>query len=124
MAKILVADDMVVMRSFIKTILIKEGHTIAGEAGDGEEAYEQYKKILPDLVTMDLTMPKLNGIESSEKIINEFPDAKIIIVSALEQKNVILEAFKAGVKNYVLKPIKRDNLIKIVNDTLVSHNPL
>ncbi|HPN31346.1 MAG TPA: response regulator [bacterium] len=120
MARILIADDTLIMRSFIKTVLIKAGHSIAGEAENGEEAYNKYKEVLPDIVTMDITMPVLNGIEASKKILNEFPKAKIIMTSALEQKNVILEALEIGVKNYILKPINKEKMIDLINEVVNS----
>lgn len=118
MAHILVVDDSAVMRSNIKHILIQAGHDIVAEASDGRQAYNLYKIHSPDLVTMDITMPKVNGIDAVKEIIADFPEAKIIMVSALDQKQMVLEALKCGAKHYVIKPINTKTLVEVVSKVL------
>jgi two-component system chemotaxis response regulator CheY len=122
MARILIVDDATVMRLMIKTILINAGHEVIGEAANGKLAMSEYKRLLPDLVTMDLTMPEVNGIEAVHGIISDFPDAKIIMISAIAQKELILQALRFGAKNYILKPISAEKLIGAINTILGTNN--
>ena len=92
MAKILIVDDSIIMRRNLRTILTQAGHSVIAEASNGKEAFIEYEKHLPDLVTMDITMPIMNGIEAVKKIICRFPDARIIMISALDQRNMVFEA--------------------------------
>lgn len=118
MAKILIVDDSSIARRNLATILADAGHTIVAEALNGEIAYIEYERYLPDLVTMDITMPTLDGIGAVKKIMNSFPDANIIMVSALDQKNMILLAIQSGAKHYIIKPFTGDKILKVVNEVL------
>lgn len=124
MANVLVVDDSVIMRRNLCNILNKMGHTVVAEAANGEQAYLRYKTFKPDLVTMDITMPVSSGIEALEKIMKEHPEAKVIMVSALNQKHKVLEALERGAKHYIIKPITSDNIVKVVNKVLGIDNPL
>ena len=115
MARIMIVDDALMMRKTLRRILEKAGHEIAGEAVNGDQAIANYAKCRPDLVTMDLTMPGLGGIEAIKHIIAADPAASIIVVSALGQKHIIFDALQNGAKNYVLKPIAEDKLLSVVN---------
>lgn len=121
--KILVVDDAVFMREKIKTYLKRFGFEIC-EAENGEIAVMMYKTENPDIVTMDITMPKMNGIEAVKRILNMDKDAKIIMVSALGQESIVVEAMKLGAKDFVVKPLKEDRLIesidRILNSRLLS----
>lgn len=121
MAKVLVVDDSFMIRKLIKTILSGDNHNIIAEASDGDEAYKEYKKHQPDLVTMDVSMPNVNGILAVKKIINEFPDANIIMVSAISQREMVFEALESGAKHYVIKPITRDKLNVVINEVLTQN---
>ena len=118
MARILVVDDSIVMRKNIMSILTQAGHTIVGEAMNGGQAHLVYKTYLPDLVTMDITMPGMNGIDAVKLIIKDYPDAKIIMVSALAQRNMVFEALESGAKHYLIKPITPDSVITVVHKVL------
>ena len=118
MARILVVDDAMFMRLILKSILTEAGHTIAAEAADGEAAIREYKKHMPDLVTMDITMPGLTGIDAVKGIINVNPQAKIIMVSAVPQKDHVIQAIKNGAKSFIIKPITVDKLIEVVDSVL------
>lgn len=115
MARIMIVDDALMMRKTLRRILEKAGHEIVGEAVNGDQAIANYAKCRPDLVTMDLTMPGLGGIEAIKHIVAADPAASIIVVSALGQKHIIFDALQNGAKNYVLKPIAEDKLLSVVN---------
>ncbi|MFZ5945977.1 MAG: response regulator [Bacillota bacterium] len=118
MARVLIVDDSTIMRKNLKTVLTQAGHTVVGEAIDGGQAHLMYRSYLPDLVTMDITMPKVNGIEAVKMIIKEFPEAKIVMISALDQRSMVLEALKEGAKHYIIKPINHEKVIMVVNKVL------
>ena len=115
MARIMIVDDALMMRMTLRRILEKAGHEIVGEAINGEQAIQNYPECQPDLVTMDITMPGLGGVETIKRIIMSDQKANIIVVSALGQKHVVFDALQNGAKNYVLKPINEDKLLPIVN---------
>lgn len=117
-AKILIADDAAFMRMMLADILTAKGHEIVGEAADGEEALRLYKKLKPDLVTMDIVMPGAGGIESIRQILKGHPEARILVVSALGQQALVREAIEAGAKGFVVKPFKPEMVIEEVGNIL------
>lgn len=118
MAKILIVDDAAFMRMMIKDILEKNGFEVVGEANNGIKAVELYKKETPDVVTMDITMPDMDGIEAV-KAIKEFdPAAKIIMCSAMGQQTMVMDAIKAGAKDFIVKPFQPDRVIEAVTKVL------
>ncbi len=119
MANILIADDSTVMRRGLNLILTKGGHTVVGEATNGEQAFTLYCQLKPDLVTMDITMPVMDGIEVLQKILKTYPAAKIIMISALDQKKMILEALECGASHYIIKPFKDDKVLATVKEVLL-----
>jgi two-component system chemotaxis response regulator CheY len=119
MANILIVDDAFITRNKLKTILTSAGHKIIGEGTDGKEAISLYDKLLPDLVTMDITMPNLTGIEAAEKIINKHPNARIVMVSAVLQKAILLKAIEMGAKHYIIKPFEPDKVKEIISNVLL-----
>ena len=118
MATILIVDDSSIARRNLCTILTDAGHTIVAEAINGEAAYKEYEKHLPDLVTMDITMPIMDGIGAVKKIIKTFPDANIIMISALDQKHLVLSAIQCGARHYVIKPFTVDKVLNVVDEVL------
>lgn len=118
MSKILIVDDAAFMRKMLSGVLSQYGYEIAGEACDGRDAYKKYKELRPDLVTMDITMPEVNGIEAVHNIVSDFPDAKIIMCSAMGQKTMVLDAIKAGAKDFIVKPFQPDKVAEVVLKTL------
>ena len=118
MAKVLIVDDAAFMRMMIKDILEKGGFEIVGEANNGLKAVELFKKEKPDVVTMDITMPDMDGIEAV-KAIKEFdPAAKIIMCSAMGQQTMVMDAIKAGAKDFIVKPFQPDRVIEAVTKVL------
>jgi two-component system, chemotaxis family, chemotaxis protein CheY len=120
MAKIMICDDSMFMRMQLKSILEKAGHKVIIEAVDGMDAIEQYKVFHNDidLVTMDITMPKLDGVGALRLIKSEFPDAKIIMLSAAGMEDKIIECAKLGIENFIRKPYKDTILLNAVNIVL------
>ena len=110
MAKILVVDDAKFMRTLVKDALTAVGHTIVGEAENGNIAIEQYKLLRPDLVTMDIAMREKDGIVATGEIIKMDPKAKVIMVTALGQEDLLAKAIKMGVKDFVVKPFPPERL--------------
>lgn len=110
MLKVLVVDDAKLMRYSLIKILKSLGHEIIGEAEDGNIAYERYKELQPDLVTMDMSMPNLDGIGAAQKICSEFPEAKIIMVSGIEDRTLTYDAIAAGAIDFINKPPQMDEI--------------
>ncbi len=119
MAKsILVVDDAAFMRMMIKNILSKNGYEIVGEAENGQVAVELYKKLKPDLVTMDITMPEMNGIDGVKAIRGFDPNANIIMCSAMGQQAMVMEAIQAGAKDFIVKPFQQDRILQAIGRVL------
>jgi two-component system chemotaxis response regulator CheY len=108
--KLLVADDALIIRQIIKDMATNAGWTVVGEAANGQEAIEQYRQLRPDAVTLDLVMPEHDGLHALHGIMEFDPQAKVLLVSALEQRGVLKEAFKAGAADFVSKPFDKENL--------------
>lgn len=120
MAKVLIVDDSGVMRKNIKSILERAGHEVVGEAADGRELLQNYIFHAPDLVTLDISMPHLDGIEALKGLLKVFPNAKVVMISAIGQKAQVLEAVKNGAKSYLVKPIDGSSLVKTIDKVLGS----
>lgn len=118
MAKILIADDAAFMRMQLKNILTKLGHEVVGEAENGFVAIEKYKELNPDLVTMDITMPELNGVEAVKGIKKIDAQANIIMCSALGQQSLVIEAIQAGAKDFIVKPFTAERIEEAVEKAL------
>jgi two-component system, chemotaxis family, chemotaxis protein CheY len=118
MAKILIVDDTLFMRTMLKKLLEDNGYQIAGEAGTGEEAIQKYKILQPDLVTMDITMPDMDGISAVKEIMALDLKAKIIMCSAMGQQSLVLDAIKAGAKDFIVKPFQQERVLEAVKRVL------
>lgn len=114
MAKILIIDDAAYMRLAIKTILSNNGFDVAGEAENGMIGLLKYTEYKPDVVTLDITMPGLDGIETLKKILKYDPKAKVIIVSAMGKESLVKEAIMNGAKTFIVKPFNDDQLVQTV----------
>ena len=117
-ARVLIADDASFMRQMIREIIEPEGYEVVGEATDGTEAVEQYEELHPDLVTMDIVMPKRSGIDAVKGILEKAPGAKVVMCSALGQETLVMEALQAGAKDFIVKPFKPDNVISTLAKVL------
>ncbi len=120
MARILVCDDSAFMRMMLKKVLIADGHEIVGEAGDGMEAVQMYRQHKPDIATMDITMPKMDGIQAVTHIHEENPVARIVMVTALGQKAIITDALKAGASDFIVKPFDPEQVIETIRKVLAN----
>lgn len=116
--RILIVDDAAFMRMMIKDILVNNGFEIAGEANNGLKAVELYKKDRPDLVTMDITMPDMDGITAVKEIRKFDPSAKIIMCSALGQQTMVMDAIQAGARDFIVKPFQPDRVIEALKKVL------
>jgi two-component system chemotaxis response regulator CheY len=115
---VLIVDDIAFVRKTLKQILSSHGYKIVGEAENGLQAVELYHETKPDLVTMDLVMPIQNGVEATRTIVRSFPDAKIVILSAMMQENLVTEAILAGAKDYIVKPFNTEDVLKTISGVL------
>jgi two-component system chemotaxis response regulator CheY len=107
---LLVADDAMIIRQIIKDMANSAGWTVVGEAANGQEAIDRYRELRPDAVTLDLVMPERDGLFALHGIMKFDPQAKVLLVSALEQRGVLKEAFKAGAADFVSKPFDKQSL--------------
>lgn len=114
MKRILVVDDAIFMRNLLRDILTSEGYSVVGEAGNGEEAVKRYFELKPDLTTMDIVMPTMNGIQAVREIISKDPSAKIIMISALGQESLVMEAMEAGALDFITKPFTKEKVIQVI----------
>ena len=120
MGKILIVDDTMFMRTLLKNILFSGGHDIVGEAGDGKEAVAKYEELKPDLVTMDVVMPNMNGIEALQAIKKLDPGAKVIMCTAVGQEQMVKLAIKSGARGYIVKPFQAPKVLEEVKSVLAS----
>lgn len=114
MNTIMIVDDSKTSRSMLKNILVEHGYEIVAEAENGQEGYEKYCEFKPDFVTLDITMPVMDGIETLVKIKEYDPEAKVIMVTAAGQKSKMLEAIKLGAAEFVTKPFETNQIINII----------
>lgn len=111
MAKVLIVDDAAFMRISIKNSLLKNGFDVVGEAENGAVAVEKYKELSPDIVTMDITMPVMGGLDALKAILATDSNAKVIMVSAMGQEAIVRDAVLSGARGFIVKPFKEDGLL-------------
>lgn len=109
--RLLVVDDALIIREMIKDFALSDGWEIAGEAANGDEAIKQYKALSPDVVTLDLVMPEFDGIHGLEGIMKHDGNAKVLVVSALDQSDVLKRAIKIGAYDFVVKPFNESKIL-------------
>ncbi len=115
---VLVCDDAIFMRTMLGDILQEAGYTVVGEAESGVQAIERYREHRPDLVTMDIVMPDMGGIEAVRRIIAEDPGAKVLMCSAMGQQALVVEAIQAGARDFVVKPFQPARVLEAVQRVL------
>ena len=115
---VLICDDAIFMRSMVGDILQQAGFEIVGEAETGAQAVEKYKELRPDLVTMDIVMPDMGGIEAVRAICKDHPEARILMCSAMGQQALVVEAIQAGAKDFVVKPFQPSRVLEAVQRML------
>ena len=111
MRSVLVVDDSAVMRMILKNILTGNQYEIAGEARNGKDGVKKYKELMPDIVTMDVTMDEMNGIEALSRIIGFDPDANVVMVSSMGQEVIVRDAIMLGARSFILKPFEERQVV-------------
>jgi two-component system chemotaxis response regulator CheY len=117
-ASVLICDDAIFMRRMISDILSQAGYRVAGEAGNGLQAVEMYRTLRPDLVTMDIVMPDMGGIDAVREIIRGDPNARILMCSAMGQQALVIEAIEAGARDFIVKPFQPGRVLEAVQRVL------
>jgi two-component system chemotaxis response regulator CheY len=112
--RLMIVDDAMFMRLIIKDVAEKAGWEVVGEASNGEEAVAIYHQVHPDLVTMDLVMPKMGGLEALKAIKHIDPSARVVIVSALDQKETLVETIRTGAIDFIVKPFEKDRILGVL----------
>jgi len=119
-ARVLIVDDLSFIKIVIRDILEKTGFEVVGEASNGVEAIELFAKTKPDIVLMDITMPRMDGIQALKEIINLDKNAKVIMCSALGQQKLIIQAIQYGAKDFIVKPFKAERIVGAIKKVLTS----
>ena len=116
--RVMIVDDAVFMRMMLKDILEKNGFEVVAEAANGLEAVEGYKKHTPDLVTMDVTMPEMDGVTALKNIMAYDKNAKVIVCSAMGQQAMVIDAVKSGAKDFIVKPFNAERVLQSISKVL------
>lgn len=119
MARIVIVDDSVMIRKALRTFLESGNHEIVAEATDGEDAVNAYAQHKPDVITMDIAMPHMTGIEALSKIMKIDPEAKVVMISSINEKDLVVKAISLGAKSFVLKPMSREKTLQVIDEVLV-----
>ena len=113
--RILITDDALFMRVTLKNILVQNGYEVVGEAANGQESVEMYERLRPDLVTMDITMPEMDGLAALRAIRESDPQARVVMCTAMGQKSVLIEAIQAGAKEFIVKPFQAARVLEALD---------
>ena len=112
--KIVIADDAAFMRLILRKILGQGGYEVAGEAENGLKAIEKYFQLKPDLITIDITMPEMDGITAAKEILGRDKNANVIMCSAMGQQAIVIEAIQAGARDFIVKPFQAERVIEAI----------
>lgn len=121
MLKVLIVDDSLIIRKKVSKILENLGHEVVFDATNGQEAIDAYVKYKPDLVTMDITMPDMDGITAVKHIMKDDKEAKIIMVTSHGQEDMVIKSIQAGAVGYILKPITDEKLAQVIGEVFVEY---
>lgn len=116
--RVLLVDDSTYIRTVLGSILTEAGFEVAGEAADGEEAIRKYMNLKPNLVLMDVIMAPMNGVDAAKAILDKDPEAKILMVTVLENKDILLDLIKIGVKGYIMKPFSTTEIAEKIKEIM------
>lgn len=111
----MIVDDAAFMRMMLRNTLEEAGHIVVGEAANGRDAVEKFGQYRPDLVTMDITMPEMDGIEAVRAIVQQFPEARILMCSAMGQQQMVLDAIQSGARGFIVKPFNKQKVLEEVH---------
>lgn len=123
MGRIVIADDTAIMRSQLRAIFERRGDTVVAEADNGQDAVAAFERHQPDLMTMDINMPELTGIEAVGKIREKFPVDNIVMISTENERSMLMKAFQSGVRYYILKPLVEEKVLSVADQILGSSQP-
>ncbi len=118
--RVLIVDDAVLMRSRIREILESAGYDVVGEASNGAEGVEKYAELKPDVVTMDIVMPVMGGLDAVREIVSRDARARIVMCSALGQENLVMEAIQAGAREFITKPFRAERVLEVIGKVVQS----
>ena len=118
MPSVLIADDAAFMRMMIKNILTDAGYEIVGEAENGTVAVSKYRELKPDLTTMDITMPEMDGLAALKEIRDQDPEARVVMCSAMGQQSMVIESIQAGARDFIVKPFQPDRVLEAIQKAL------
>lgn len=116
--RFLIVDDAIFMRTVLKKMLTESDFKVVGEAGNGLQAIEMAQLLQPDIVTLDITMPEMDGIQAIEKILEVSPNSKIIMCSAMGQHSKVVEAIKKGAKDFIVKPFEKTRVLQAIYNVM------
>ena len=117
-AKILIADDSAYARSILKDLLLRNGYDVVGEAENGKEAIVMYEKLKPDLITLDIMMPEMSGIQALKEIKEQYPEAVVVMGAAMGQQNLVVDAMRSGAAEFYIKPVQAEKVVEAVEIAL------
>lgn len=115
---VLIVDDAVFMRTVLKKMLVEEGYEVAGEASNGAEAIKKASELNPDVVTLDITMPEMDGVTALPEIMKASPESKVIMCSAMGQQPMVVEAIKNGAKDFIVKPFQKARVLQAIENVM------
>ena len=118
MPSVLIADDAAFMRMMLKNVLTEAGYEVVGEAENGAVAVSKYRELNPDLTTMDITMPEMDGLAALKEIRSADPSARVVMCSAMGQQSMVIESIQAGAKDFIVKPFQPDRVLEAVQKAL------
>ena len=122
--RILIVDDVAFVRKTLRAIFTQAGYEVVGEATDGNEAIKLYGELTPDLVTMDIVMPNMSGIDATRTILKAHASARVVIISAMGQENLVMEAVNVGARDYILKPFTAASVLGTIERALADESQL
>lgn len=117
-AKILIADDSAYMRSILKDLLLRNGYDVIGEAENGKEVLDLYRKLKPDVVAIDIIMPEMSGIQALKEIKENYPEARVVMSAAMGQQHLVVEAIRAGATDFFIKPVQAERVVEAIDKAL------
>lgn len=110
--RVLITDDAAFMRMMLKDILAKNGHEVVAEAGDGLEMLQKYDETMPDIVTLDITMPNMDGLVALKELRKKHPNANVVMCSAMGQESMVIDAIQSGAKDFIVKPFQAERVVE------------